>query len=215
MRSTGLTAVCAIGICLAVLGMLGFTGGCLGLLFQSAIQEFAVQMQPGMPGGQLGETQQQMAAVQARWLPYSIANVALNAIASGLLLVGAILGLRMNPRTNHWFVPGLICGVLQAILYFGTTAGVQHDLQPLMAQQFALSMRQGGAAPPPAAAAAMSSAMKMSSAFAIAFAGGWALLQVVYYSTAIWYLMRREVRNLFTPPTLDALAAEPTIGGMP
>ena len=215
MRPGGLTAVCVIGLCLAVLGLCSSAWGCLGIVFQSMFQEFATQMQQGMPGaGAQLQMQQDLMAVQARWQPYVVANVVLNGVASSLLLVGAILGLRLSSRTNFWFVPALACATLHAVLYVVLQAGMQHEMQSVMARQMAQMMQQGGAAAP-GGAAVMSGTMRMMSAIGIAFAGGWALLQIVYYATALWYLLQRSVRSLFTPPTLEALAAEPTVGSTP
>ena len=50
------------------------------------------------------------------------------------------------------------------------------------------------------------------SALGIAFAAGWSLLKIVYFATSLWYLLQKDVRSLFAPPTLENLAAEPTVG---
>jgi len=168
-----------------------------------------------MPGGGMAGMQEEINALQKRWMPYNIANVVLNGIGSGLLLTGSILGLRMSPRTNQFFVPGLIFAILQTLIYMGLQAGMQHEMQAVMARQMAQMMQQGPAPAPPGAAAMTSNIMKMSTAVGIVVAGGWGLLQIGFYATAIWYLLRKDVRNLFTPPPLDELAAEPTVGGMP
>lgn len=212
MRPGGLTAICVIGLCLAVLGLFSCGTGCLGLVFQSAIQGFTAQMQQGVPGGQ--ELQEEIAALQARWMPLSTANLVLNAVASGLLLAGSILGLKMSPRTSQIFIPGLICGILQAVAYVGLTAVMQQEMQAVMAKQMTQMMQQGPNPAAPGAAAMTSGIMKMSSAIGIAVAVAWALALIVYYGTSIWYLRRKDVRALFSPPPLDELAAEPTVGGM-
>jgi hypothetical protein len=214
MRPGGLTAVCVIGLCLGILGLFGATTQCLGAVLQSVIWDFAQGLQQGVPAPQVQQQmqmQQEIMAVASRWMPFTVAAFVLNAIASGLLVAGSILGLRLSPRTNRWLVPGLICAILQALLGVGLQAIVQHDTQRVMARMMPQMIQQGGAAAPQAAAA-MSGAMKVSFALSVAFVGGWALLQIVFYATALWYVLRKDVRSLFAPPTLEELAAEPTVG---
>jgi hypothetical protein len=218
MRPGGLIAVCVIALCLGLLGLFGATMQCLGAVLQSAILDFAQNLQPGgMPGPQFQQQlqlQQEIMAVQSRWLPFTIGLTVLNAIASLSLIVASILGFCLNPRTNQWFVPTLSCAIVHSLLYVVLTAGMQHEMQAVMAKQMAQMMQQGGTPPPPGSALMMSNAMKASSAIGIAVVGGWALLQIVFYATALWYLLQQDVRSLFMPPSLDELAAEPTIGGL-
>ncbi len=219
MRPGGLTAVCVIALCLGILGLFGATMQCLGAVLQSVILDFAQNLQPGgLPGPQFQQQlqmQQEIMAVQSRWLPFTIGLTVLNAIASVSLIVASSLGFCLNPRTNQWFVPTLICAIVYSLLNVVLQAGMQHEMQAVMSKQMAQMMQQGGVPPPPGAAPVMSNAMKMGSAIGMAFVGGWALLQIVFYATALWYLLQQDVRNLFTPPSLDELAAEATIGGPP
>lgn len=209
MRPTGLTIVCVLAFIFATLGFLGVATGCMGLLAQQMFMDMAASAQgdPSMEAMQQGILQ-----VNQRWLPFSVASLALNGVSSVLLLIGGIMGLRMSPRAHVWLAVAFGCALLQTALNAGLQFALQREMQALMSQQMAQAMQQAGTTTPQARAM-MAGSMRLGYALGVAIPAAWALLQVACYAASLAYVLQKDVRKLFDGETLGGIAAQSTVDG--
>jgi hypothetical protein len=209
MRPTGLTIVCVLGFIFATLGFLGVATGCMGLMAQSMFMDMALAHgdDPSMEAMQQG-----MLQVNQRWLPFSIASLVLNGVASILLLIGGIMGFRMSPRAHVWLAAAFGCALLQTVLYAGVQFALQREMQPIMTQQMSQAMQQAGTTTPQARAV-VSGSMRLGYALGVAIPAVWALLQIGCYAASLAYVLQKDVRRLFASDTLGGLAAQSTVDG--
>jgi hypothetical protein len=223
MRPPGLTAVCVIGIVLAIFGGLGLLMSCGGMIMQPFIEDAVVQLQRGLPGVP-GQTQQQRDfqaaiqqeafAVQARWRAWLITGMALQLATVVLLFIGCIRGLGLKPGAHRWLVAAMLCGVVQTLLQTGVFWATQQETAAIMSRSMAQMMRSTPGAPmPPGMPQMMSGIMNFSTTITIMFFAAWGLAKIGYFIFGACYVLTRRIRALFTLD--EPAAAAPPLGQPP
>jgi hypothetical protein len=223
MRPAGLTAVCIIGIVLAVFGGLGLLMSCGGMIMQPFIQDAVVQFQRGLPGSPPQMQQQielqaalqrDVLAVQARWRPWIITGMVLQLATVALLLIGCIRGLGLKRGAYRWLVAAMLCGVVQSIVQTGVFWGTQQETAAIMSRSMAQIMRGTPGAPmPPGMPQMMSGMMNFSTTITIMVFAAWGLAKIGYFVFGACYVLTRRIRALFTPD--EPTTAIPLVGQPP
>ncbi len=199
-RPNGLLAVAIVAIILGSLGSCGGIISIVGQLTQSQMRAFSRQMAEVSSMGNEEVLQQQVAmqerieALSDSWRPAILAHQILNLIASMVLLVGAIQLLRWKPNAPTLFVAAAIASIavdigggVVAILFQQATAAVMQDY----AAQLGATM--------PGSDRAMGAMMDASASVGIVMGIGWVVLKLGFYSGALVYARRPDVRALFAP----------------
>ncbi len=201
MRPTALTVICVIGLCLAGLGVFSALAGCLGLIAQPALNKFVMDMQQGLPAQQMQAQQamqQEIVAVQRKWMPLLIGQYGLHVVTVVLLFIGCVKGLKLGRNGHKWLFAAMISAIVLEVLRLIPAIGMQREIQAVMANYMNQMMAAGPGAPPPAVRGMMQEMMSIGTGVGIVFTFGWALLKLGFYGWSAWYARKPEVQRLFT-----------------
>lgn len=206
-RPGGVIAVAIIGLVLGSLGLFGGAMGTLGALNQDNIlaQQRAILEASAAPGVDQRQIEAQvrmtelMIEAQRPYMPAMILGNLLNALASGLLCVAAVLLLMGHARGPLAFtaVAGLaaladvLFGALGIYVTQTSTAAMQQAMQEIVAVGSGPGAEEAGAF-----LSIFGSAMTTAT---LCWAGFWVLLKLGYYVSGALYLNRAEVKATFQP----------------
>ena len=196
-RPGALTAIAVIAIVLGLLGACGGVMGVGGLLVQGALGDTQRRMleQSGAPTEHIEAQlamQDQVNAIQRKWMPFTGTHQALNLIASSLLLAAGILLLRTHRTGPLLFVAAVAANSFVDI--GGAVIGVlvQMDMQSVMQNMFA-SAGMGD----PQMDRMFDGIIEASGWTGVCFAAVWVALKLGYYLWGVVYLRRPQVRAIF------------------
>lgn len=196
-RPGGLTAIAVIAIVIGILGACGGVMGVGGLIVQGTLQDSHRRMleQSGAPDPMVEQqlaTQDQINAIQSRWMPFTGTHQVLNLLASSLLLAAGILLLRTSALAPMLFVVAVAANAFVDIA--GAVLGVlmQMEMQEVMQGFF-----RGAATGDPQMERMFDGIMRASGWTGVCFAAVWALAKLAYYLWGVAYLRKPDVRALF------------------
>lgn len=205
----GLKAVCIIAIVLACLGGMGSLASGVGLVAGQTLQAAMNPGQPG-PGDGMQQAQQKMQAevneISRRYLIPSAAAVILHLLTALLLLAGAIMTLQRKGSGPGMLTFGCASSILYVVGNGILYAVMQLQMIPIMQSFMGDVMAEagkkagGGGAQPPD----MGNFMMIFIFIGVGIAVLWALVCIIFYLIAIFYVRKPNVRALFQPETADA-----------
>ena len=200
-RPGALTAVCVIAIVLGALGLFGALISCGGLAFRGRMQQLVTMGGPPGAGDEAAEIQQMqddIAAVQGKYLAFNVGFVAAHFVVAASLLAGGILTLAMRPAGRTVLVS--VCGaaiVFELVRAVFQTI-VQMETAAVMTPHFEELMAKGGGGGP--SADLMVNAMRVGVFIGLALGIGFVLAKIVYYSISLVYLRKPHVKARFEGP---------------
>ena len=201
MRPKFLTAICIIGLCLAVMGGVTLIGGLGGLLLQPLIMNLFSALQGSMPPAQ-AQSQLQMfqdlAALQRQHLPLMVAQLVMQAAVVVLLFVTCIKALRTKPTIRKWLLIALLAGLCFELFRVYPTVVMMRETQAITARSMQ-GMMQGMPGSPANVPMMrfMSAYMRFVTTMSLVVSIGWTLLKVGYFGASVWYVSRRSARDYF------------------
>jgi len=228
MRPAGLTAVCVISLILGLVGGLALVVRGAAYVAQPFLMKVAADFQQSVTrqSPQMQEMQkhqeamnQEIAAIQRRWLVPSIAGNLIAAVAAVGLVVGAVRGLHMKPRAHILLIAGMAAGILHGLMASSIGYATARETQPIMQRHMTLATQNVGAGLPPAARAMQTSMtnsmMQVGTALGFVFIFGWTFVKCAVYAVCIWYLQTPRIRKLFEGDgsdraVIDALSDAPS-----
>lgn len=199
-RPGALTAIAIIAI------VLGSLGGCMGMFglagaaMSGSMQEMQREMLEGVGSSPEIEAQRrmqdEMAAINSKWLPFTASHQALNLLASTLLLAAGVLMLRGSPRAAVVFLAAAGVNLFVDLAGGGLGILVQQDTQEAM-QSFmstAAATQPGG----PDMARMFDGIMQASGWASACFAVGWLLVKAGFYGWGAIYVRKPAARAYLT-----------------
>lgn len=199
-RPNGLLAIAIVAI---LLGSLGTCGGIFSIgtqLMQSQIRELSRELAAMSSMGNEAILQQQVAmqerveALSDEWRPAILTHQILNLIASFVLLFGAIGLLRWKPSAPTAFAAAAIASIavdigggIVSILFQQATAAIMQDYAAGLTAATPGSPRTFGAM------------MDASGSVGMVTGFLWVIVKLGFYSGALVYVRKPDVRALFAP----------------
>ena len=201
MRPKGFTAICIIGLVLSVLGFLGLATSAFWWVMTEQMGEMMNQLNPGI-NQQQAEVQSAMyteiSELQWRWAKVTIPLMVAHTILVGMLFVGSIKGLKMREGAGKLLAIAMIAGIVLELAWIYPTHRIQQESQEISMRGTEQMMSTTGN---PAQARAMMNMTKqfqeIGVAIGYAITAGWLIAKLSYYGTGLWYVNRREFKQLF------------------
>lgn len=213
MRPKGLTAICIIGIILAGLGFISVSGGLLWWIAGNRFFETMSNFGPVNPQqAELQETMMhEVAELQQRWAPVTIALTIVQAVLVVLLLVASIKGLRLRKGAGRLLATTMAFSLLFELARIYPNYMLQQGSQEINEHYQNSLMQTGGNAPQTRVAfTVMKQAQQVTMVVTYLIMGSWLIAKLGYYGTALWYVNRKDVRMLFEPAAENAEAGDGT-----
>lgn len=198
-RPGGLTAICVVAIVLGVMGLISSSWKGVNLVAGRAIQAAITSMAP-QPDPKMAKAQQEMNdAIWEETEKFIIPSIVLTTAQFGIcfaLVFGGIKSLGLTGLGRQVLVWACCLIVLFEIGQFVTFVFMQIRMVPVMEVHMS-KIFEGTPNAPPGGDELFGTMMKFGVIVGLIFQGGWALIKVVFFGVAVWYLRSHRIVGLF------------------
>jgi hypothetical protein len=198
-------AFCVIAI---VLGILGALGGALGAMSVVANQSFQRNFgaQPAMPGAAdemmelQNEMQQEILAVERRYMYYLITTQVLVVVVGSGLAIGGFMALQMTKTgasvLGNMFLVASVFDVGRLVLTVIYQIEMGQVMGGYMSEIMQKAGQQGGNQPPPGLGEIMSTAVTVGIWVGVCFSVAWVVIKLLIYIPGWMYLSKPQTQAL-------------------
>jgi hypothetical protein len=186
VKPGALTAVCVIAIVLGIMGVLAVCIGGAGLAASSTLQGMLTVGPNATPFDKAQiELQQEMMAINGRYLPIAVVLLGVQLVVSPLLIVGGVKALSMQHSGRRLLIYAFIAVIIFEVVRTAFQLYLQMQMLPLYDEMAMRLAREGGNTPQ---VEMFQRIGKGSAMFGVVFLIFWGAVKLVLYGLSARYL---------------------------